>query len=61
MYRHLSLVVLAAACSGALAQPELVRIAHDDASPRVRQQAKFCMAQSYAKLVASPPPIARAK
>ena len=28
------------------ALPELIRIAHDDASPRVRQQAQFWMAQS---------------
>ena len=31
------------------ALPELVRMAHDDASPRVRQQAQFWMAQSYGK------------
>ena len=31
------------------ALPELIRIAHDDASPRVRQQAQFWMAQSYGK------------
>ncbi len=32
------------------ALPELIRMAHDDASPRVRQQAQFWMAQSYGKL-----------